>query len=71
MDKCLRAEFTVASPRPASILNACGVIIVNPPWRLAAEIRTFAPALLHALGCDNGRGYRLDDLAPPASRASC
>jgi 23S rRNA (adenine2030-N6)-methyltransferase len=65
MEKCLRAEFAVASPSRASVLNACGVIIVNPPWRLAAEIRTFAPALLNALGRDSGRGYRLDDFAPP------
>jgi 23S rRNA (adenine2030-N6)-methyltransferase len=65
MEKCLRAEFAVASPSPASVLNACGVIVVNPPWRLAAEIRTFAPALVNALGRDSGGGYRLDDLALP------
>jgi 23S rRNA (adenine2030-N6)-methyltransferase len=65
MEKCLRAEFAVASPQHASVLNACAVIVVNPPWRLAAEIRTFAPALLNALGRDSGRGYRLDDLALP------
>src|SRR5437899_76343 len=64
LDKCLRAEFTVASPRPAGGLSACGVIVVNPPWRLAAEIRTLAPALLDALGRDSGRGYVLDDLSP-------
>ncbi len=70
MEKCLRVEFAVASPRPAGGLNACGVIVVNPPWRLAAEIRTFAPALLDALGRDTGRGYMLDDLAPACSLAS-
>jgi 23S rRNA (adenine2030-N6)-methyltransferase len=69
MQKCLRAEFAVAAPRPAAQLNACGVIVVNPPWRLAAEIRTFAPALLNVLGRDGGRCYRLDDL--PDSLASC
>jgi 23S rRNA (adenine2030-N6)-methyltransferase len=64
MEKCLRAEFVVASPQPAGGLNACGVIVVNPPWRLAAEIGIFAPALLNALGRDSGRAYTLDDLAP-------
>jgi 23S rRNA (adenine2030-N6)-methyltransferase len=63
MEKWLRAEFAVASPQPAGGLNACGVIVVNPPWRLAAEIRTFAPALVNALGRDSGRRYVLDDLA--------
>jgi len=70
--KCLRAEFAVASPGPAGGLSACGVIVVNPPWRLAAEIRTLAPALLDALGRDSGRGYVVEELAPslpsPASR---
>ena len=71
IEKCLRAEFAVASPAPVGGLNACGVIVVNPPWRLAAEIRTFAPALLNALGRDSGRGYVLDDLAPaPPSSAA-
>ncbi len=71
LQKWLRAEFAVAAPRPAAQLNACGVIVVNPPWRLAAEIRTFAPALLNALGRDGGCGYRLDDLALPDSIDSC
>jgi 23S rRNA (adenine2030-N6)-methyltransferase len=65
IQKCLSAEFAVASPQRDSVLNACGVIVVNPPWRLAGEIRTFAPAVLNALGRDSGCGYRLDDLALP------
>jgi 23S rRNA (adenine2030-N6)-methyltransferase len=64
LEKCLRAEFAVASPGPAGGLNACGVIVVNPPWRLAAEIRNFAPALVDALGRDSGRSYVLDDVGP-------
>jgi 23S rRNA (adenine2030-N6)-methyltransferase len=63
LEKCLRAEFAVASPGPAGGLSACGVIVVNPPWRLAAEIGTLAPALLNALGCDSGRGYVLEEFA--------
>ena len=71
MEKCLRAELAAASREPAGGLNACGVVVVNPPWRLAAEIRIFAPALVNALGRDSGRGYKLDDLGyscslPPA-----
>jgi 23S rRNA (adenine2030-N6)-methyltransferase len=70
MEKCLRVEFAVAASSPASGLNACGVIVVNPPWRLAAELRILAPALLNALGRDTSRAYLLDDLAPsPPSSA--
>jgi 23S rRNA (adenine2030-N6)-methyltransferase len=64
LEKCLRAEFAVASPGPGEGLSACGLIVVNPPWRLAAEIRNFAPALVDALGRDSGRSYVLDDLGP-------
>jgi 23S rRNA (adenine2030-N6)-methyltransferase len=67
IEKCLRAEFAVASPQRAGVLNACGVIVVNAPWRLAAEIRTIAPALLNALARDNDGGYAVDDLVLPHS----
>jgi 23S rRNA (adenine2030-N6)-methyltransferase len=66
IEKCLRVEFAVAPPG-ARGLSACGVIVVNPPWKLATEIRIFAPPLVDLLGRDNGRGYMLDD---PASRPS-
>jgi 23S rRNA (adenine2030-N6)-methyltransferase len=61
MEKCIRLEFAVAAPRPGGGLQACGLVVVNPPWRLAAEIRVFTPALVNLLGCDDGRGYTLDD----------
>lgn len=61
MEKCIRFEFAVASLRPDGGLQACGLVIVNPPWRLPAEIRTLAPALVDALGRDDGGGYVLDD----------
>jgi 23S rRNA (adenine2030-N6)-methyltransferase len=63
IEKCLRVEFAVAPPGPAGGLSACGVIVVNPPWRLATEIRIFAPPLVDLLGRDGARGYTLDDLA--------
>jgi 23S rRNA (adenine2030-N6)-methyltransferase len=61
MEKCIRFEFAVAAPRPDGGLQACGLVVVNPPWRLAAEIQTFAPVLVDILGRDGGRGYVLDD----------
>jgi 23S rRNA (adenine2030-N6)-methyltransferase len=64
MEKCLRVEFAVAAPRPDGGLNACGMVVVNPPWKLAAEIGAFAPALVAVLGRDPNRGYLLEDLSP-------
>ena len=63
VERCLRAEFAVASSRPVGGLNACGVIVVNPPWKLAADIKIFAPAVVDLLGREAGRGYVLDHLA--------
>lgn len=69
IEKGLRVEFSVAAPRPDAGLSACGMVIVNPPWKLAAEIRIFAPALADALGRDEGRGYTLEDLPSGATGA--
>src|ERR1700730_2461430 len=71
MGKCLRVEFAVAPPQPADGLNACGVIVMNPPWKLAAEIKILAPVLVDLLGRDAGRGYMLvDDLSSGTADAS-
>jgi len=61
MEKCLRVEFAVAAPQPDGGLSACGMVVVNPPWKLGAEIRTFAPALIGVLARDSGHGYVLED----------
>ncbi len=60
MEKRLRVEFAVAAPRPDGALSACGMAVVNPPWKLAAEIRTIAPALTATLGRDPDGGWLLD-----------
>jgi 23S rRNA (adenine2030-N6)-methyltransferase len=39
MAKILRAELGVAAPRAATRLSACGLIVINPPWTLAASLR--------------------------------
>src|SRR5216683_253498 len=50
VEKCLRVEFAVGRPQPTGGLNACGIIVVNPPWKLAADIGIFTPALVDLLG---------------------
>jgi 23S rRNA (adenine2030-N6)-methyltransferase len=63
IEKCVRVEFAVAAPRPDGGLTACGLVIVNPPWKLASEIGTMAPALTAVLGRDHGRSCRVEDLS--------
>jgi 23S rRNA (adenine2030-N6)-methyltransferase len=64
VEKCLRIEFAVARALPDGGLNACGVIVINPPWKLAADIEVVAPALVDLLGREPGRGYVIDRLDP-------
>jgi 23S rRNA (adenine2030-N6)-methyltransferase len=45
--KLLRIEVTVA-PQPLG-LGACGIIVINPPWKLAADLDVVLPALLGIL----------------------
>jgi 23S rRNA (adenine2030-N6)-methyltransferase len=47
--KLLRCEITVQPPRPDAGLAGSGLILVNPPFTLEAELRLLLPALLRAL----------------------
>jgi 23S rRNA (adenine2030-N6)-methyltransferase len=67
--KAMRAELQVSVAHPDAGLNACGVIVINPPWKLAAELEILLPALVEVLGRDAGRGHALDWLDRIAARA--
>ena len=75
MAKVLRAELSVAEhpsrvdrnstpdTSAAGRLLACGLIVLNPPWTLAGELRILLPELAAALSEGGGGAYRLDWLA--------
>jgi 23S rRNA (adenine2030-N6)-methyltransferase len=63
MERCIRIDFAVAALQPDGGLQACGLVVVNPPWTLAADVRIIAPALVNVLGRGDGCGYVLDDLS--------
>ena len=44
-------------------MTASGMIVVNPPWTLAAEMRLALPWLANALGIDGAGLYRIEMLA--------
>jgi 23S rRNA (adenine2030-N6)-methyltransferase len=70
--KILRAELTVAPFTDPSKLNGSGLILVNPPWTLEAELTVLLPALADILVRDGGdssrRNWRLDWLAGEDNR---
>jgi len=55
----LRAELHVASPQSDG-LAACGLVLINPPWRLQAELEQLLPDLVRRLRQDKGARYLLE-----------
>jgi len=53
--KILRAELDLPAPREPARLSGSGVLVVNPPWKLAEELRILLPVLSSVLG-PGGRG---------------
>jgi 23S rRNA (adenine2030-N6)-methyltransferase len=58
--KCLRLEFSVAPQHAAGPLTSTGLLMVNPPWKLAAELRTILPELEKPLGQGGAARFRLE-----------
>ena len=64
--KILRAELMADTMADASRLNGSGLILVNPPWRLEAELSALLPALSNILARAGKGSFRLDWLAGEA-----
>jgi 23S rRNA (adenine2030-N6)-methyltransferase len=60
--KMLRAEISIAPDRAAERLAGTGLIVVNPPWILEAELALLLPALATVLGREHPGTFRLDRL---------
>lgn len=58
--KCLRLEFSVAPQQPDGPLTSTGLLIVNPPWTLASELKVILPELERPLGQGGVGRYRLE-----------
>jgi 23S rRNA (adenine2030-N6)-methyltransferase len=61
--KILRCEIELAADIDAGKLRSCGLIVVNPPWRLSGELERMLPGLAAALSGGRGGRWRADWLA--------
>ncbi len=61
----LAAELTIHPEDDWRRLNGCGMIVINPPWRLDGDLAALLPRLHRALasGAEAG-GWKLDWLVP-------
>jgi 23S rRNA (adenine2030-N6)-methyltransferase len=62
--KCLRLEFSVAPQQPGGPLASSGLLIVHPPWTLAAELKLILPELEKPLGQGGAGRFRLETPNP-------
>jgi 23S rRNA (adenine2030-N6)-methyltransferase len=62
--ECLRLEFSVAPREADSGLVSTGLLIVNPPWTLAGELKIILPELEKPLGQGGAGRFRLETPKP-------
>jgi 23S rRNA (adenine2030-N6)-methyltransferase len=62
--KALRLEFSVAPQAAGGPLTSTGLLIVNPPWTLAGELKTILPELEKPLGQGGAGRFRLETPKP-------
>lgn len=67
--KVMRAELTVAPLSDPTRLNGCGLILLNPPWLLEAELTRLLPVLAGLLVRSGKSTWRLDWLTPETAAA--
>jgi 23S rRNA (adenine2030-N6)-methyltransferase len=63
IEKALRLEMTVAPPAADGRLGGCGLIVVNPPWRLQSEAEILLAGLSRLLA-RGARSVVVDRIAP-------
>lgn len=61
--KILRLELLVDRADDSTRLNGCGLVVINPPWKLAQEAEILLPALAERHARDTHAGFRCDWLA--------
>ncbi|MFD1704361.1 23S rRNA (adenine(2030)-N(6))-methyltransferase RlmJ [Methylopila henanensis] len=62
--KLLRVELMVREPSDPRLLSGSGLVIANPPWTLADELRSGLPDLAAALAQSAGARAAVETLAP-------
>lgn len=62
--RVLRLEFSIAPQSPDAGLTSAGLLVVNPPWTLMAELKTILPELEKPLGLGGAGRFRLETVKP-------
>jgi 23S rRNA (adenine2030-N6)-methyltransferase len=60
----LTAELAIAGESSQLRMKGCGLLVINPPWQIEAEIRTVLPSLVDRLKVDSGAAATCRWLVP-------
>ncbi len=67
--RILIAELLLRPPTDPERLNGCGLVLVNPPWRLDGALSALLPKLAALFGAARGAGARVEWLVPEEAQA--
>jgi 23S rRNA (adenine2030-N6)-methyltransferase len=62
--KILDASFHIGGPSAEAVLDGCGMVVVNPPYTLADELKIVLPALTGVLAAGSGAKSAIDWISP-------
>jgi 23S rRNA (adenine2030-N6)-methyltransferase len=62
--RILIAELLLRPATDPERLNGCGLVLVNPPWRMDATLLALLPKLAELFGAARGAGARVEWLVP-------
>jgi 23S rRNA (adenine2030-N6)-methyltransferase len=62
----LVAEMQLAADSSPVRMKGCGLLVLNPPWRMEQDFRAVLPELVRRLAVDSGATGRIDWLVPEA-----
>ena len=68
LPKALAVELMIRGGDDETRLNGAGLIVVNAPFTLAANLQILLPELVRVLAQGNGAGFRLEDLGSEAAK---
>lgn len=68
--RILIAELLLRPATDPERLNGCGLVLVNPPWKLDSDLSSLLPNLADTFGAVRGAGARVEWLVPEAAQDS-
>lgn len=70
LPKATAFELTIRETKEEQLLNGCGLIVVNAPFTLAANLDALLPELAGVLALGKGGGFRTEELGSESMKGT-